>query len=729
MGSMVSRRDLRRRPTAVDEAELLSAVAERLSALGMSTAPHVLAKLLRRLGTDAVTVIEVVAELSPAQRSGQRMLPRPLPLVASMLSAFDTGEMCPDDRDVLLVASLIADGRLEVLVAACGESSAEELADRLSDHLMMSRGHYRFTDARMSVWVQQTAAASARRAAHARISEAYERLGEELRASWHRACGALRRIPDAAPALAAHSRALATEGHSEWAYLVATEAADHAMGVDVEEARFAAGIAALGAGCMEEAAEWLGSLFPSGDMDHRIRALAALQMAQASTTGIVTGVEPADHRPRCDIPAHWRAWARTAGLAAVVSAERGETSAMREWLFELRTAELRSGSEGRVRDSAVAMCWMLSGEQDRGEVATTGAFSANIVAALQAALDDDVDLGLQILARARAGLIDVQDDLTAGFERSALIDAYLAVAEVLLHFWSGDIAAARVVFQTAAMDLPIGVPFAGLAVALGRRLDIAAVGAPGALVEAVSATLPRVTRVDTLLDAALQSYLRGDTEQAALEVALWQETGAPASPLTVPCLDEVGPIMEVGELVEAPDLRRARQLRRRLRLLPEKSWRAELAEIAELSKGIRSPYSRGRVEAMLGTACLSHGDEAGGQRFLRVARSLFASAGADAWSALMDRRLRALEPVTASAPIPTRDPIRASRVAWMPLLTERELDVAMRIVEGATNRLIAEEFHVSVRTIEVHAGRIFAKLGVRSRVELTVLAHRAGRHL
>ncbi|MBQ3359962.1 MAG: DNA-binding response regulator, partial [Microbacterium sp.] len=36
---------------------------------------------------------------------------------------------------------------------------------------------------------------------------------------------------------------------------------------------------------------------------------------------------------------------------------------------------------------------------------------------------------------------------------------------------------------------------------------------------------------------------------------------------------------------------------------------------------------------------------------------------------------------------------------------------------------------VSVRTVEVHIGRAFAKLGVRSRVELTVLAHRTNQLL
>lgn len=61
---------------------------------------------------------------------------------------------------------------------------------------------------------------------------------------------------------------------------------------------------------------------------------------------------------------------------------------------------------------------------------------------------------------------------------------------------------------------------------------------------------------------------------------------------------------------------------------------------------------------------------------------------------------------------------------WSDLLTERELDVARLVVQGRTNRQVAANLYVSVRTVEVHLGRVFRKLGVRSRTELAVLALR-----
>jgi len=67
------------------------------------------------------------------------------------------------------------------------------------------------------------------------------------------------------------------------------------------------------------------------------------------------------------------------------------------------------------------------------------------------------------------------------------------------------------------------------------------------------------------------------------------------------------------------------------------------------------------------------------------------------------------------------------RERWADELTERELDVALLVVQGGSNREAADQLFLSVRTVEVHLGRVFRKLGVRSRVELTVLAHRVGR--
>jgi two-component system, LuxR family, response regulator DctR len=54
-------------------------------------------------------------------------------------------------------------------------------------------------------------------------------------------------------------------------------------------------------------------------------------------------------------------------------------------------------------------------------------------------------------------------------------------------------------------------------------------------------------------------------------------------------------------------------------------------------------------------------------------------------------------------------------------LTERERDVMKRVAAGKMNKIVADELCVSLRTVEVHRARVFAKLGVRSAAEVATL--------
>lgn len=54
-------------------------------------------------------------------------------------------------------------------------------------------------------------------------------------------------------------------------------------------------------------------------------------------------------------------------------------------------------------------------------------------------------------------------------------------------------------------------------------------------------------------------------------------------------------------------------------------------------------------------------------------------------------------------------------------LSQREREVMERILAGKLNKQIADELGVAVRTIEVHRANVFAKMAVRSAVELSQL--------
>ncbi|GMA24592.1 hypothetical protein GCM10025864_23510 [Luteimicrobium album] len=196
-----------------------------------------------------------------------------------------------------------------------------------------------------------------------------------------------------------------------------------------------------------------------------------------------------------------------------------------------------------------------------------------------------------------------------------------------------------------------------------------------------------------------------------------------------------------------------------------------------VSRRLASPYERARTELAIGRALARTGDVYDATSHLFSAVELFRTAGATAWERVAADDLLALDdagphesvspatgpvpavPAPAGAPVPTgpggmvpgaggagtpsggtvRTPgaghgaddaatVHALRARlherWGDVLTERELDVALLVVDGASNKEVAEWLFVSVRTVEVHLGRVFRKLGVRSRVELTVVAHR-----
>jgi DNA-binding NarL/FixJ family response regulator len=73
----------------------------------------------------------------------------------------------------------------------------------------------------------------------------------------------------------------------------------------------------------------------------------------------------------------------------------------------------------------------------------------------------------------------------------------------------------------------------------------------------------------------------------------------------------------------------------------------------------------------------------------------------------------------------TTDTLRAPRPAHEQL-TPRELDVLRLLVQGLTNRLIAERLFVSVGTVKLHVEHILAKLEVADRTQAAVRAVELG---
>jgi DNA-binding CsgD family transcriptional regulator/tetratricopeptide (TPR) repeat protein len=120
------------------------------------------------------------------------------------------------------------------------------------------------------------------------------------------------------------------------------------------------------------------------------------------------------------------------------------------------------------------------------------------------------------------------------------------------------------------------------------------------------------------------------------------------------------------------------------------------------------PYQRACTNLLLGRACAALGDEDG-----RALRTDAARAGFERLGAALD--LASLDSDTAPA-----------AGGGVDGLTARELEVLRRVATGLTNKEVASELSLSVKTVERHLGNIFVKLDVSTRAAATAYAHRHG---
>jgi DNA-binding NarL/FixJ family response regulator len=111
-----------------------------------------------------------------------------------------------------------------------------------------------------------------------------------------------------------------------------------------------------------------------------------------------------------------------------------------------------------------------------------------------------------------------------------------------------------------------------------------------------------------------------------------------------------------------------------------------------------APYEAARARVQVASACRMVGDADTAALELEAARATFAELGAP-------------EPVAELARSGPDD------------LTQRELEVLRLVAAGVTNKAIAAELVLSVRTVDRHLSNIFGKLGVSSRTAAAACAH------
>jgi DNA-binding CsgD family transcriptional regulator len=187
--------------------------------------------------------------------------------------------------------------------------------------------------------------------------------------------------------------------------------------------------------------------------------------------------------------------------------------------------------------------------------------------------------------------------------------------------------------------------------------------------------------------------------------------------------DHVEALIELGELDQATEVldwleERGRALDRPWALAVSARYRALLAAadvdsqtaFACIDQALKEherlpmPFELGRTMLVLGTIRRRAKQKRPAREALEEALAIFERLGAPLWANKARAEL-------------ARIGGRRAAGGW---LTEAEARVAKLAAAGRTNREIADALFMSVRTVEGHLSRAYAKLGVRSRTELAL---------
>jgi len=122
------------------------------------------------------------------------------------------------------------------------------------------------------------------------------------------------------------------------------------------------------------------------------------------------------------------------------------------------------------------------------------------------------------------------------------------------------------------------------------------------------------------------------------------------------------------------------------------------------------PFELARTMLCEGVALRRWRRPAAARSVLREALGLFERLGARPWAGRAAAELAA----TGIRPVSARP-----RAALTDALTPQELQIARMVADGLNNSEAAAAMFLSRKTVETHLTRVYRKLGIRSRTDLT----------
>jgi len=327
----------------------------------------------------------------------------------------------------------------------------------------------------------------------------------------------------------------------------------------------------------------------------------------------------------------------------------------------------------------------------------------------------------------------------------------IGVAEVMALTAAGDFPAAERVWERFAA-MAAGVPGANAmvdamlgVVQLGRGALLAACSGFRDAISAMSRDFSSAWLMVVSAWSAQAEGARGDCAAAAAALHISEEAYGPQVAVFLPEL-ELARAWERASAGETSAAQmhavRAAQIARRSGMYAVEMRarhtavrfgdRSQTARLAELAQTLNTPLAEAIAEHARGLA-ERDGDllDAAADRFAEmgaVALAVDAAAQAAREHARTGHRGKEIKSSTRAHSLAGQHEIRtpAVRSVAQPLpITDREREIAMLAAAGLSNRQIAERLSVSVRTIDGHLYRMFAKLGIKRREELVHLINAA----
>jgi len=120
------------------------------------------------------------------------------------------------------------------------------------------------------------------------------------------------------------------------------------------------------------------------------------------------------------------------------------------------------------------------------------------------------------------------------------------------------------------------------------------------------------------------------------------------------------------------------------------------------------PFDRARTELLYGEWLRRQRRRVDARRHLRTALELFRRMGVSPWEARAQVELRASGETARKRDPTTRDQ-----------LTPQELQISRLVASGMTNPEVAAKLFLSPRTVDYHLRKVFTKLAIASRAELS----------